>query len=426
MQQRRVKILLVGHGLGFEGAPRVFVNLARGLAGVEWLFPEVLVHEDGPLRLSLEQARIPVHILPECAVVEPLPVDASGLDIYVSNNLRFLRDPTSTYPQKIASLAAIIAQYAPDIVLANTVLSFWAIAAGKLLGIPTMWLIHESEEPFSHLRILGREVTTLLPSYLNMASKVIFVSKMTENIFRTVGTGENFTVIPNALFPDMPVFNRSFGTREQARASLGIANGTVSLLLLGSVFERKGQIDLVKAMACLPPDVLGNVCCNFVGDRPGTEYSIHFHEAVDALSPGVRSHVRIYKETQAVARHYAAADVFIFCSRIESSPLAILEALSMGLPIITTPVFGVMELLDETCALFYEPGQVVTLAEHVALLVRHPEMRKDLAIASSIRYSKLPDFNRVTSCYAALIAEFSTGVCKTPPLLQKNSRRIPG
>ena len=403
MQQRPLKVLLVGHGLGLEGAPRVFVNLARGLAALGVMKPEVLAHEDGPLRASLEQANIPVSVLPAASDTPPLPNDASGLDVYVAHNLSFLRHEGSDYSQELETLAALVAQHDPDVVIANTILAFWAIGAAKSLGIPSIWIIHESEEPFSHLRILGESVVSTLPSYLEAASRVVFVATTTANLFRSVGKGDNFTIIPNALFPDMPVFDRSCGTRQNARTILNIAQDTVSLLMLGSVFERKGQLDLVQAMALLPADVLAAVRCDFVGDRPGTEYSLRFHEALRFLPATVRARIQVFEETEKVAPHYTAADIFIFCSRIESSPLVILEAMSVGLPIITTPVFGVRSLLSEDSSLFYQPGDAASLARHVTQLVRDAAFRRRLSAASLKCYRDIPDCTVVIDAYYATI-----------------------
>ena len=48
-------------------------------------------------------------------------------------------------------------------------------------------------------------------------------------------------------------------------------------------------------------------------------------------------------ETGDTAVYWPAADVFCCTSRVESYPLVILEAMAAGLPIITTPVFGISE-----------------------------------------------------------------------------------
>ena len=51
----------------------------------------------------------------------------------------------------------------------------------------------------------------------------------------------------------------------------------------------------------------------------------------------------ILPETAEPGRFYQAADVFVCTSRVESFPRVTLEAMAHGLPIVTTPVFGIRE-----------------------------------------------------------------------------------
>ena len=85
-------------------------------------------------------------------------------------------------------------------------------------------------------------------------------------------------------------------------------------------------------------------------------------------------------ETADVARYFLAADVFVCTSRVESYPRVILEAMAWGLPIVTTPVFGIREQVREDVnGIFYEPGDVEALAGAIARLVTDNELRARLA-----------------------------------------------
>ena len=52
------------------------------------------------------------------------------------------------------------------------------------------------------------------------------------------------------------------------------------------------------------------------------------------------------KHGDELARHYAAADAFVFPSRFETYGLVLLEALASGLPIAAYPVHGPLDVLD--------------------------------------------------------------------------------
>ncbi|NOT55535.1 MAG: glycosyltransferase family 4 protein [Deltaproteobacteria bacterium] len=73
---------------------------------------------------------------------------------------------------------------------------------------------------------------------------------------------------------------------------------------------------------------------------------------------------------------YAAFDIFLFTSRREGLPNSILEAMAMGLPVVTTDVAGAKELVDHGQTGFVLPqGDVRGLAEAVTALVNDAELR---------------------------------------------------
>ena len=297
----------------------------------------------------------------------------------------------------------------PGLVVAPTVLAFWAVALARQWGIPAIWCIHESEEPFTHLRRLPAALREELPGLLESAARVVFVSRSTREVFAPYAGRGNFVVIPNALPPDAPVFQARSRNRKLCRENLAIAEGEISFLALGSVFARKGQEDVRHALALLPQDVLGTIRCDLVGDRPGTPYSIRLHTLLSTLPAGARERIRLFPETPDTPAHYAAADVFVFCSRVESYPLVILEAMSLGLPIIATPVFGVREQLEPKDALFYEPGDAKALARHMETLARDKNARAELGRAAAQRYASLPGYGKLMNAYRQYCDEAIAG-----------------
>src|SRR5260370_23066642 len=134
--------------------------------------------------------------------------------------------------------------------------------------------------------------------------------------------------------------------RRVARQELKILPTELAVLLVGTVCERKGQVDLVEAFARLSDRDAGIIKIFIVGDRPG-EYSALLRNTMNQLPRSRRSRVRIIAETSETGLYFSAADVFVCSSRIESFPRVILEAMAAGLPTITTPVFGIVEQVKE-------------------------------------------------------------------------------
>ena len=85
-------------------------------------------------------------------------------------------------------------------------------------------------------------------------------------------------------------------------------------------------------------------------------------------------------------------------------PRAILEALAAKLPIVTTPVFGIREQVEEgRSALFYSPGDVAALRAVLSRLMDDAQLRRALSDGAAARAAALPSFDAVLAKYGALV-----------------------
>jgi glycosyltransferase involved in cell wall biosynthesis len=266
-------------------------------------------------------------------------------------------------------------EFAADVVLANTLDTFNAIDAAREIGIPSIWVIHESEGWRGYFR---PEVERRALACFGHPYRVVFVAEATRRIYADLDFHHNATVIPGGLDRAAP---RPFlvpGARDKSRADLGLADSDRMILMLGTVCERKGQIDLALALRHLDPRAPGAPTHVFiVGDRENA-YSRDLHAAVAALPAAWRARVHIVAETPEVWPYYAAADLFVFTSRMESYPRVLMEAMAFGLPIITTPVNGVVEQVRPGInAEFYQPGDAVALAALIGDFLGDPKRRAE-------------------------------------------------
>src|SRR6185503_9951294 len=62
---------------------------------------------------------------------------------------------------------------------------------------------------------------------------------------------------------------------------------------------------------------------------------------------GLREHVRFLGWRQDLATIYGATDVCVLTSRNEGTPVAVIEALAAGVPVVSTDVGGVRDVIDE-------------------------------------------------------------------------------
>lgn len=172
--------------------------------------------------------------------------------------------------------------------------------------------------------------------------------------------------------------------RALVRRELGIQEQTLAIVCPASVQFRKGQDLLVGQM----PDVLsevpsahlymvGIIASGMQGDDVvrqvktlGLDRAVSFtgHQA-DSLS-------WIY-----------AADVVVLPSREEAMPLAMLEAMVLGTPIVGSNVCGIPELIEDgTSGLLFDISQPQNIGRHLSALGKDPSLREHFALAARQRY----------------------------------------
>ena len=147
---------------------------------------------------------------------------------------------------------------------------------------------------------------------------------------------EHFITVPNGVSP-----RRHPPGRAAARAALDLGQDDLVVLSTGRLIHMKGQRYLIEAAALLRPAyprlqvvILGEGGLrqeleDLVAER-GLAGSVHL--------PGHRGDARMLLD---------AADVFALPSRAEGMPLALIEAMEAGLPVVATRVIGSAEVVAE-------------------------------------------------------------------------------
>jgi len=381
---KAVRALMCAFNLNWEGAPYSQLELALGLKRAGVVEPVVYAPQDGPLRAAYEQAGIPVHVFKH-------PLD-SVFD-------------EAAYDGALDSFAAFIRELDVEVVYGNTLQTFYAIDAAHRAGLPTLWNPRESEPWQTYFNFLPPALAARALRCFAYPYRIIFVAEATRRVFEPLNSRSNFTVIHNGLNLDRLRAEMDRHPRAAVRSELGLADDDIVLILPGTVCERKGQHDLIDALATLPPSAVERVRCFFVGDRPSA-YSVELHRRAAALPSATREHVTIVPETHEIARYYQAADIFVCTSRIESFPRVVLEAMAFGLPIVSTRVFGIAEQVGENVnALLYDPGDTARLAQHVAKLINDADLRTRFSSNSGYVLATLNSFDEMVNAYGSIFRE---------------------
>jgi glycosyltransferase involved in cell wall biosynthesis len=230
-------------------------------------------------------------------------------------------------------------------------------------------LIHthgaEFQPFFLKLPILGQKI---LIRIFRQCDGFIVLSESWQNFYisQLCLKPERVFILPNAVELPTQVFSRMISTG-------------INLVFCGRVGHRKGAFDLIQAFALLSADQGASVQLAIAGDgdldqaqQMAEDFNISDH--VSFLG---------WVSSQQRDQVLSSADIFVLPSYNEGLPMAILEAMAWGLPIITTPVGGIPEVvISHQNGLLVEPGDIQQLSKAIQLLVEDKTLRLSLGKAA--------------------------------------------
>jgi glycosyltransferase involved in cell wall biosynthesis len=186
-----------------------------------------------------------------------------------------------------------------------------------------------------------------------------------------------------------------------------IRNQKILFTFLGRIGQRKGAFDIIHSFARIPNKIRAKAALTLAGDGAVEEAKklINQLELEDCIT--VKSWLDVDQRNDLLAE----GDVFILPSYNEGFPMALLEAMSWGLAIITTPVGGIPEVIrSKENGLLVIPGDIDQLAAAIELLIENKELRVTLGAAA--RKSVLPFdlkqyYDSLAYIYSSILAKAS-------------------
>ena len=350
--ESRINVLVLMPDLHIGGSQIFILNLAEGLARNNVRF-DVLAVKGGKLKDRF-------------AALGQVHVMAEHTNMPMSDNLLQL-------VENYRGLDAFFNGNRCDVVLANTIDSFFAVNLAKRYGKPCFWVIHESVDPYVYFQERGAAVAKQGALALDGCSRFVFVSQATRDLFRRTVAMRSSTVIPNGIhFAPIDRFMQE--NRLELRNRHGITENACVILSLGTICPRKAQHILLQAAGrCTALD--RRFIIYLIGGRQ-TDYL----DYIKCVKEQVPVDVRLVDETTDIFAYLHMADLFVVSSYEESYPLNILEAMAFGKCIITTPVFGIQEIVSHGVnGLVFPPGHTERLALHMQRVVQDGPLRHTLA-----------------------------------------------
>lgn len=271
----------------------------------------------------------------------------------------------------------------------------YATAAAKMANIPIICTVHgKNYYPDRYYRRAAYRWVAR-----NADAFVAVSDDLRRFLTGTIGVmPDRIRVIHNGVQVRMPV--KVPTDQAQSRQALGLSGDVVVCTTVAALFEVKGYPDLIaaaKRVIANRPDVVFLV----VGEG---QLERELKQMVDRLQ--LRDRVRFLGFRNDVPELLLASDIFILPSYSEGMPLAVLEAMSSGLPVIGTMVGGMPQVVDDgNTGILVEAGKVDDLASTILALARDPERRTRLGQMGRQRVEALFSHRTMFANYKKLYHE---------------------
>lgn len=241
---------------------------------------------------------------------------------------------------------------------------FFAIPLAYLYGLRNIvYTLHSTIEPLSKIKLHTR----LWYWWANRHCRIIAVSKQIESV-----THQNWpkAEVRNLYMGVSPIV----GDKYRCRKELNLPMDKILVMCTANFNQIKGLDILVKAIKIIADQrSLANTLFVIVG-QPENDLR-ELASLVKTLN--LEEYIRLEGISNMVANYLCAADIYTQPSRHEGLPLALMEACSVGLPIVASRVGGIPEIaVDGKNAVLFESENSEELAVSLHNVIDNEEMRK--------------------------------------------------
>lgn len=249
------------------------------------------------------------------------------------------------------------------------------IKLARELGIPCVETYHTffEEYLYHYVPLLPKFFTKGITrrfsrSQCNAVNAVIVPSTAMRNVLQKYGCESPIHISPTGI--QLEKFGAGNGARF--RQNHGIAQDRPLLVHIGRVAHEKNIGFLLEVTARLKttcPDILFLICGEGPAQKPLQQQAQRMGLENNVMFVGY-----LNRETE-LLDCYCAADVFVFASRTETQGLVLLEAMALGVPVVSTAVMGTIDIVKPQQGALEAEEDAVDFAAKVSLLLNDKPRR---------------------------------------------------
>lgn len=369
VRRARAKVLYVSHLASLSGAEQALLRLLSHLDRSRFE-PLVALPEDGPLRQRIEALNIRTRVLPIGWWIPATHWSAAEF-----------RAQLAGLEERARALTALAEEEEVDLIHSNTVVTLEGAVAAARLGLPHVWHsrgLFGGGFPPSYFGDLG----FLFAAIDGLSDAVVCVAQGVEEQAARFCQLARRPVIPDG-FDAAAFLARPVGSREDLLRRYGITEPARLVASLGGIQRRKGQIDLIEALALLRDD-FPDLVLVLGGGAGDAEYLAAVESRIAEL--GLQEAVRLVGFEPDVRTLLAHAEMLVHPSHSEGFGLAILEAMAAGRPVVATRCGGPEEIVEDGVSGLLVPVEdPPALAQAMRRLLTDAEAARALGEAAARR-----------------------------------------
>lgn len=214
------------------------------------------------------------------------------------------------------------------------------------------------------IKYIKRRVFFVYPLFKMIFKKADHIQTISNYLadFAKSMNGKNITVIPNGV--DVKNFTKEFSEEEKSnlREKLNIKNSDVVLVTTSRLVLKNGVKDVIKAVSLLP----ANYKFLILGEG---DLRAELETLVGSLSLNDRIKFLGFVSHDQIPLYFSVSDIFIRTSLSEGLGNSFLEAMAFGLPVVATPVGGILDFLkDGETGILVKPEDSLSTKEGILRL----------------------------------------------------------
>lgn len=268
------------------------------------------------------------------------------------------------------------------------VLGLTAVVAGALLRKPCVFKAECGGEMSGAFFTggLGGEGGLLFRIFMAIRDPILLRAKRFVSMYSEMDTEfldhgvprERLRTIPNAVDSERYTPAESEAEKAGIRKELGLPADATLVLFASRVVSYKGVPELIEVwrrLAETHPDAHLVIC----GDGGVDMFNCEAEARASIAEHGLSDAVHMVGAVSSVDAYMRACDVFTLPTQNDAFPLCIIEAMASGLPVVTTPIGGIKDVVQgDQNGVMVEPGDVESLHAAMLSLIGDGERRRRL------------------------------------------------